>query len=104
VPVYRCRFYYGPCNNQVRSLYWPGVVPDTTTCGGERYRREPTTELNTIAFVLDAADVLWRAEPIPGQRDLFRAWSRLHSVVNGTVRRQLVRTRQSGRRIRRAVR
>lgn len=104
MPAYRCRFYFGPCDNQVKSLFWTGAPPATTVCGGKRYRREPTTEVGTIAFVLDAADVLYRAEPIPGQRDLFRAWSRLHSAINGTARRQLLRTRASGRRIRRAVR
>ena len=104
MPAYRCRFYFGPCNNQVKQLFWTGAPPETTNCGGRRYRKEPTTEPGTVAFVLDAADVLYRPEPIPGQRDVFRAWTRLHSAINGTARQQLIRTRRYGRRIRRAVR
>jgi hypothetical protein len=104
VPAYRVRFYFGPCNNQVRQLVFAGVPPPTTRCGGALYRKEPTTEPNTIAYVLDAADVLYRAEPIPGQRDMWRAWSRIHSAINGPYRDSLVRTRRAGKRIRRAVR
>jgi hypothetical protein len=104
VPAYRCRFYFGPCNNQVKSLFWTGAPPATTRCGGQLYRKEPTTEVGTVAFVLDAADTLYRAEPIPGERDVFRAWARLHRAINGHARAQLIRTRISGRRIWRAVR
>jgi hypothetical protein len=104
VPAYRCHFYYGPCDEQVKQLFFAGVPDATVKCGGQTYRKEPTTEAGTIAYVLDSADVLYRPEPIPGQRDMWRAWSRLHGALNATTRRQLLRTRAASGRIRRAVR
>lgn len=104
MPAYRCRFYFGPCNGQVKQLFFSEAPPTTTRCGGQVYRKEPTTEVGTVAYLLDAADVLYRPEPIAGQRDLWRAWGRLHTALNTTTRRELLRARSAGHRLRRAVR
>ena len=41
---------------------------------------------------------------IAGQRDVFAAWSRIHTALNRTVPHKVNKIRQAGRRIRRAVR
>lgn len=105
------RFLDGPClgrNEPAVSLQAP---PRTLACGKRTYVLFAETpaparaSYDTVAsYAVSGGSYDHAPERIKGERDMFRAWSRLHHALNKTSRRELLKARRAGKRIRRAVR
>src|SRR5438067_3639261 len=97
-------FKDGPCAGVERPITYPVSPPETLTCKGTTYTVLAIPDPRFIVYVVAGGPLDKQGTVIAGQRDVFAAWSRIHTVLNRTVPHKVNRIRQAGRRIRRAVR
>jgi len=97
-------FVDGPCRLQKRVLTFEQQPPEFLSCGGTQYIVSTHQGIEYINYVVKGGTNDVGAAGIIGQRDVFNAWSQIHTALNRTVPQKVNRIRTAGRRIRRAVR
>jgi len=105
------RFLDGPCLGKDEPAVSLQAPPRTVACGKRTYVLFAQTpaparaSYDTVAsYAVSGGSYDHTPEKITGERDLFRSWSRLHHALNRTTRRELLKARGAGRRLRRTVR
>lgn len=97
-------FRDGPCKYTKREITFDVQPPEFLTCKGTRYIIQPLPDVPFIDYVVWGGPLDLGGGHVAQQRDVWKAWHRLHRALNHTTRRELVKVRRAGHRIRRAVR
>lgn len=99
--------YYkgGPCDNDLGEIKYDENLPKTTVCKGTTYHLFPEYGSTTPVYATQAwIDGFNAKNHVHGQRDVFRAWHRLHHVMGHRTRGERNRIVGARHRIKRAVR
>jgi hypothetical protein len=97
-------FVDGPCHLQKRVLTFDQQPPEFLDCKGTRYIYSTHQGIQYLNYVVQGGPNDTAVATIQGTRDVFHAWSQIHTVLNKTAPHKVNRIREAGRRIRRAVR
>jgi hypothetical protein len=97
------RFEDGPCKGTSRRITFDQQPPEFLNCGGSRYIISTVPAVSFIPYVVQGGTLDSGTAVRAADRDMLRAWTRLHTVLNRGVGRQVARVETARRRIRRAV-
>lgn len=97
-------FVDGPCRLQKRQLTFAVQPPEFLTCQKTRYIISQNQGLVYLNYVEQGGVNDASATGIRGEKDVFRAWARLHRALNQTTRKHVLTVRAASARIRRTVR
>jgi hypothetical protein len=111
MPWIAFRYLDGPCLNNHPAPVSLQAPPRTLQCGGRTYVLFAETKASrtasydlTASYAVSGGSYDHSPERIRHQRDLFRAWARLHRALNHQTVRGQARARAAGRGLRRLVR